>query len=45
MDNVMITPHIGGMSDTYARQVSPLLIDNIVNFAAGRIDAMRNVIR
>ncbi len=30
---VMVTPHIGGMSDCYAEQVRPLLIRNLTTFA------------
>ena len=31
---VIVTPHIGGMSDTYASQILPLLIRNLTAYAA-----------
>ena len=42
MPNVILTPRIGGMSDTYAEQALPLLIDNIGAFLQGR--EMRNMV-
>ena len=45
MPNVIVTPHIGGMSDVYARQVLPLLLDNLRAWQAGRPDRLRNVVR
>ena len=42
LDNVLITPHIGGMSDSYGDQLLPLVAHNLKLFAAGRIDEMRN---
>ncbi len=45
MPNVIITPRIGGMSDTYPEQVLPLLVHNLTAFAEGRLDAMTNVAR
>jgi len=44
MDNVIVTPHIGGMSDIYATQVLPLVLHNIEAFRAGRITDMRNIV-
>ena len=44
-DNVILTPHIGGMSDVYAEQATPALIENLRAYLAGRIDLMRNVVR
>lgn len=44
MRNVIITPHIGGMSDIYAAQVAPLLIDNLRHYLAGNAHAMRNLV-
>jgi D-2-hydroxyacid dehydrogenase (NADP+) len=42
LDNVVITPHIGGMSDTYAEQVLPVLIHNQRAFASGDRAGMMN---
>jgi phosphoglycerate dehydrogenase-like enzyme len=42
MDNVIVTPHIGGMSDVYAEQVLPVLAANVRAFMAGRPEAMQN---
>jgi phosphoglycerate dehydrogenase-like enzyme len=44
MRNVIITPHIGGMSDIYAAQVAPLLIDNLRHYLAGNAHTMRNLV-
>lgn len=41
-DNVIVTPHIGGMSDVYAAQILPLLLLNLRAFLAGDVTAMRN---
>ena len=43
LPNVIVTPRIGGMSDTYAEQIHPLVVHNLRAFAAGRLDDMRNV--
>jgi phosphoglycerate dehydrogenase-like enzyme len=45
LDNVLITPHIGGMSDIYARQVMPLVIDNLTAWLARSPARMRYVVR
>ena len=44
MQNVIATPHIGGMSDTYADQALPLLIDNVRAYLAGTPGALRNIV-
>jgi len=44
LDNVMLTPHIGGLSDIYVEQVIPVLIENLRAYGAGNRAAMRNVI-
>jgi phosphoglycerate dehydrogenase-like enzyme len=44
LPNVILTPHLGGMSDTYADQVTPLVIDNVRAFVAGRRGDMRNIV-
>lgn len=43
--NVIVTPHIGGMSNIYADQALPTLIDNCRSYVAGRMDLMHNVVR
>jgi phosphoglycerate dehydrogenase-like enzyme len=45
MRNVMVTPHVGGMSDTYPAQVLPLILDNLRHYLAGDIHAMRNIVQ
>ena len=35
MDNLLITPHIGGFSDIFAEQVAPFLLDKIARWRAG----------
>jgi len=45
LDNVIITSHVGGMSDTYSEQVLPLLIDNLRAFVAGKPDRMKFIVR
>ena len=42
MPNVIITPRVGGMSDTYARQALPLVEENLRAFLAGELDRLRN---
>jgi D-2-hydroxyacid dehydrogenase (NADP+) len=45
LPNVMITPHVGGMSDIYAEQVLPILIDNLAAYAAGDCSRLRYVVK
>jgi phosphoglycerate dehydrogenase-like enzyme len=42
LDNVLITPHLGGMSDSYGDQLLPLVVHNLRAFAGGQTDQMRN---
>jgi len=44
-ENAIVTSHIGGMSDIYAEQAMPTLIENFRAYLAGRQDQMKNVIR
>jgi D-2-hydroxyacid dehydrogenase (NADP+) len=44
LDNVIVTPHIGGMSDIYVEQLVPLLLHNIRAHLSGDLTAMRNLI-
>jgi D-2-hydroxyacid dehydrogenase (NADP+) len=42
LDHVIVTPHVGGMSDVYAEQIVPLLVHNIRAYLAGNSAAMLN---
>jgi D-2-hydroxyacid dehydrogenase (NADP+) len=42
LDNVIVTPHVGGMSDIYAEQILPLLVHNLRAYSAGDRAAMLN---
>jgi len=42
MDNVMITPRLGGMSNVYVEQVLPVLRHNLAAFVSGDRDSMIN---
>lgn len=42
MPNVVVTPRVGGMSDTYALQALPLVEENLRAFLAGDLDRLRN---
>jgi phosphoglycerate dehydrogenase-like enzyme len=44
LPNVIITPHIGGMSDCYAEQLMPLVEHNLRAYVTGDIAAMRNLV-
>ena len=44
MKNVIITPHIGGKSESYVDQILPLLAHNILAFEAGKLDDFRNLV-
>lgn len=44
MDNVIITPHIGGMSDIYPDQVLPNIKENISRYLAGERKELINFI-
>ncbi len=45
MDNVLITPHIAGMSDTYPHQALAIVEENVRQYLAGKQDKMCNLIR
>jgi D-2-hydroxyacid dehydrogenase (NADP+) len=45
LDNVLVTPHIGGMSDIYVDQVMPLVLENLDAYLAGTPDRMRYLVR
>ena len=44
MANVIITPHIGGLSDTYVEQVLPIFRENLRRFLLGERRNLINVI-
>ena len=39
---VLLTPHVGGMSDVYEEQVMPILIHNLDAFVSGRLEDLQN---
>jgi D-2-hydroxyacid dehydrogenase (NADP+) len=43
-ENIIITPHIGGMSDVYLDQAYPIVRDNIELFLAGNMPGMKNIV-
>jgi phosphoglycerate dehydrogenase-like enzyme len=43
--NLLITSHVGGVSETYAEQVMPLLIDNLRAFVDGKPDRMSYIVK
>jgi D-2-hydroxyacid dehydrogenase (NADP+) len=45
LPNVIVTPHVGGMSDRYAEQVLPQLRDNVGAWLRGGVGGLRNVVR
>lgn len=44
MPNVIITPHIGGKSESYVDQIMPLLAHNIRAFRDGHMNDLRNLV-
>lgn len=45
MENVIVTPRVGGHSDVYAQQTMPVVRENIAIYMAGRLNDMRNIVR
>ena len=43
-EKIIITPHIGGMSDVYLDQAYPIVRDNIRKFLAGKLSGMKNIV-
>jgi D-2-hydroxyacid dehydrogenase (NADP+) len=41
---VIVTPHIGGMSDIYLDQAYPIVRENLRSFLAGRLDTLQNIV-
>ncbi len=44
LPNAIVTPHIGGMSDIYARQALPILVDNLRLWQNQGASALRNLV-
>jgi phosphoglycerate dehydrogenase-like enzyme len=44
LPNVVLTPHIGGMSDFYATQAAPVLVENLRHYLEGTPERMRNIV-
>ena len=44
MENVIITPHVGGMSDTYVQQAVEIFRQNLRRFLKGETEGLINVI-
>ena len=45
MDNVIVTPHLGGFHDQYAERALPTIEDNLRKFLAGDVRRMNNIVR
>jgi phosphoglycerate dehydrogenase-like enzyme len=45
MDNVIVTPHLGGFHDQYAEEALPTVVDNFRKFLAGDMANMINVVK
>jgi len=45
MDNVIVTPHLGGFHDQYAEQALPTVVENFRKFLSGDTANMTNVVK
>jgi len=45
MDDVIVTPHLGGFHDQYAEEALPTVVDNFRKFLGGDIDGMSNIVK
>jgi phosphoglycerate dehydrogenase-like enzyme len=45
MDNVLVTPHVGGFNDEYARQALAVVNENMRRFLAGDTADMINIVK
>ena len=45
MDNVLVTPHLGGFYDEYVDHALPILIHNIQHYLNNDFSGMRNIVR
>lgn len=44
MDNVIITPKVGGMTDVYVEQTAPILLHNLRAYRENRLDDLINAV-
>jgi phosphoglycerate dehydrogenase-like enzyme len=44
MDNVIVTPHVGGKSDTYVRQAVGIFRENLTRFLLGERKDLINLV-
>ena len=44
LDNVIVSPHLGGMSDIYAEQAIPIIEENMGRFLRGERRDLVNVV-
>ena len=44
MENVIITPHVGGISDIYVEQVLPIIEENLCRFLKGERRSLINLV-
>ncbi len=44
LDNVIVTPHLGGFHDEYPKRALPILEHNIAKFLAGDFAGMINIV-
>ena len=45
LDNVLLTPHLAGMSDIYAQQVLTVFEENVRRYLAGNKEGLLNIVR
>ena len=45
LPNVFITPHLGGYTSEYEDLITPLIVDNMRAFLAGRQSEMQNIVK
>ena len=45
MDNVIVTPHLGGFHDQYAEEALPTVVENFRKFLSGDVANMMNVVK
>ncbi len=44
MENVLITPHLGGFCDVYAERALPVIEENLRQFLAGNLKGLTNIV-
>jgi phosphoglycerate dehydrogenase-like enzyme len=45
MENVIITPHVGGLSDIYVEQALPIFEENLRRFLRGERETLINLVQ